>query len=195
MRTADWRRIRRAQHPYRPGPAVRRAVTLVSGACLVVTLSSCGNWISVTQFGHVGITVDAAGQPVVEVMTCSKATPVIDMYEGRKKSDPGNKENVQRGLWQARRGFTGVQQFALNAPGKNWKTTNSPGPLEPDRLFLLGGGVLEKDDGNLVGVDFRAADLAPLSAGEILVNDYDDKTGNQSSKIVSLREFAAYKCD
>jgi hypothetical protein len=155
-------------------------------ACLVLPLSACGNWISVTDAGQLGITVDAAGQPVLEVMTCFKATPLIDMAEGRKKSDPASKVNVERGRWTSRRPFSGVTQFALAAPGADWKTTKSPGTLEPDRLFLIDGGTLEDDNANLVGVGFHTADLAKLSPGQVRVN--------LTGKVVSLRTFAAYKC-
>jgi hypothetical protein len=155
-------------------------------ACLVVPLSACGNWISVTDAGQLGITVDAAGQPVVEVMTCSKATPLIDLAEGRKKSDPASKANVERGRWTARRPFSGVAQLALTAPGSDWKTTKSPGALESDRLFIINGGTLEDDNATLVGVSFRTADLAKLTPDRVRVN--------LTGRTVSQRTFAAYTC-
>jgi hypothetical protein len=155
-------------------------------ACLVVPLSACGNWISVTDAGQLGLTVDAAGQPVLEVMTCSTATPLIDMAEGRKKSDSASTVNVERGRWTARRPFAGVRQFTLAAPGADWKTTKSPGTLEADRLFIIDGGTVEDDNADLVGVSFHTADLAKLTPGRVRVN--------LSGKTVSQRTFAAYKC-
>jgi hypothetical protein len=155
-------------------------------ACLVVPLTACGNWISVTEAGQLGITVDAAGQPVVEVMTCSAVTPLIDMSEGRKKSDADDKVNVERGHWAAREPITGVTPLSLAAPGGDWKTTKSPGTLEADRLFIVNGGTVEDDNANLVGVSFHTADLAKLTPGRVMVN--------LTGKAVSLRTFAAYKC-
>ena len=155
-------------------------------ACLAVPLSGCGNWISVNYAGQLGLTVDESGQPVVAVMTCSKETPVIDMYEGRKKSDPGSKENVRRGLWQSRRAFSGVEMLALTAPGASWKTSISPGPLEADRLFIVEGGTAEDKNGDIIGFNFRTSELAALSPGRVRVN-LDKKT-------MSLKAFGAYKC-
>jgi hypothetical protein len=40
---------------------------------LIAGLSACGNWISVTDAGRIGITVDAAGNPVIAVMTCGES--------------------------------------------------------------------------------------------------------------------------
>jgi hypothetical protein len=162
----------------------RRRMLMV--ACLVVPLTACGNWISVTDAGQVGITVDAAGQPVLEVMTCSASTPLIDMSEGRKKSDPASKENVERGRWTARRPFSGVAQLALADPSSDWKMTKSPGALESDRLFIIGGGTVEDDNANLVGVSFHTADLAKLTPDKVRVN--------LTGKTVSQHTFAAYKC-
>lgn len=134
--------------------------------------------------GQMGLTVDAAGQPVVAVVTCSRATPEIVMFEGRKKSDPGSKENVSRGHWVARRALSGVTTLALTAPGENWKTTSSPGPLESDRLFIVNGGTLEDDNASLGGVNFRTGDLATLSPDKVQVY----------GKTKSWSAFGAYKC-
>jgi hypothetical protein len=159
-------------------------VAVLSATCLAASLSACGNWITVHDAGQIGITVDTAGRPVVAVMTCSKATPVIEMAEGRKKSDPDNKANVSRGSWQARRAFNGVERLALAAPGGNWKTTSSPGRLESDRLFVVDGGTREDSNGSLGGVSFRTADLAALTPDKVQVN----------GKIKSWNAFGAYQC-
>ena len=74
----------------------------VVSAAGIVGLSACGNWTTYsTDAGQLGLTVDAAGQPVIAVMTCTKTTAAIDMFEGRKKSDPENKVSVERGDWVA----------------------------------------------------------------------------------------------
>jgi hypothetical protein len=151
---------------------------------LVAGLAGCGNWITVHDAGEMGITVNAAGQPVVAILTCSKSTPVITMSEGRKKSDPGSKVNVSRGHWEARRAFAGVEKLALTAPGEGWKTKSGPGPIESDRLFIVNGGTLEDKNASLGGVNFRTGELAALSPDQVRVN------GN----IKPLSSFAAYKC-
>ena len=155
-----------------------------SAVYLAVCLSGCGNWISVTYAGQLGLTVDAAGRPVVAVFTCSKARPVINMAEGRKKSDPASKVNVERGTWQARRGFSGVQLLALTAPGQNWTPRSGPGRLQPGTLFIVEGGTVEVKDASLGGVDFRTKDLATLSPDEVQVN----------GKIESWHAFGSYQC-
>jgi len=152
--------------------------------CLALGLSGCGNWITVTDAGQVGLTVDGAGQPVLAVMTCDTARPVIELVEGRRKADPDNKPNVQRGSWEARRGFSHVQKLALTAPGDDWKTTRSPGPLEPGRLFVVVAGTVEDENASLAGVSFRTQDLARLSPDQVLVD----------GKVESLRTFGAYEC-
>jgi hypothetical protein len=159
-------------------------MAVLTAGCLAASLSACGNWITVHDAGQIGITVDTAGQPVVAVMTCSKATPVIEMSEGRKKSDPDNKVSVSRGSWQARRAFTGVEKLALTAPSSSWKATGSPGRLESDRLFVVDGGTREDSNGSLGGVSFRTGDLAALSPDTVRVN----------GKIKSLNAFGAYQC-
>jgi hypothetical protein len=105
---------------------MRSARALVPLGLLAAALSACGNLISVTDAGQIGITVDRAGQPVIAVMTCAKATPWIELGEGRKASDPENKVSAERGSWKARNSFAGVEKLALAAPGGNWTTTRSP---------------------------------------------------------------------
>lgn len=106
------------------------------------------------------------------------------MAEGRKKSDPGSKVNVNRGTWQARRGFSGVEKLALTAPAENWKPRSGPGPLQPGTLFVIDGGTVEVKDASLGGVDFQTKDIARLSPDEVLVN----------GKVESWRAFGAHKC-
>lgn len=174
----------RAQHRSFQRRASRCATALASAACLVA-LSSCGNVIpDVTDSGQLGLTVDAAGQPVIAVFTCSKTTVAIDMFEGRKKNDPGTKESVERGNWQARRAFVGVQKLAVMAPGDSWETNRGPGRLESTIHFYLEGRTTEVDYSSLGGTGFRTRDLARLSPDLVEVN----------GKPMSWSAFAAYKC-
>jgi hypothetical protein len=159
-------------------------MVLVSAAC-VVGLSACGNVIpDVTDSGQLGLTVDATGHPLIAVVTCVKSTAAVDMFEGRKASDPGNKENVARGDWRARRAFAGVQKLSLTAPGEAWKTNSGPGRLEPGKLFVVEGRTTEVDYSSLGGTSFRTRDLAKLSPDQVEVN----------GKPMSWSAFAAYKC-
>jgi hypothetical protein len=160
------------------------ARAVVSAAC-VVGLSACGNVIpDVTDSGQMGLTVDATGQPVIAVFTCTKTTVAIDMYEGRKAADPETKESVQRGNWQARRAFAGVQKLAILAPGDSWKTISGPGRLESTTHFYLEGGTTEVEYSSLGGTDFRTRDLAKLSPDRVEVN----------GRPMSWSTFAHYKC-
>lgn len=177
------RRPRGRSH-IRPGRVTRGALAVLTAACLAVSLSGCGNWISVTYAGQVGLTVDAAGQPVAAIFTCSKARPIINMSEGLKASDNGKKPNVDRGTWTARRGFAGVQKLALAAPGENWTPRRGSGPLQPGTLFIIGGGTVEVKDATLGAVDFHTKDLARLSPDKVLVD----------GKIESWSAFRSYKC-
>jgi hypothetical protein len=159
-------------------------MALIPLAC-VVALSACGNVIpEVTDAGQLGLTVDAAGQPVIAVVTCAKSTAAVDMFEGRMASDPDNKENVARGDWRARRAFAGVQKLSLTTPGDAWKTSSSPGRLEPGKLFVVEGRTIEVDYSSLGGAQFRTRDLAKLSPDRVEVN----------GKPMSWSAFAAYKC-
>ena len=164
--------------------SAKGAMAVVSVAC-VVALSGCGNVIpDVTDSGQLGLTVDATGQPVIAVFTCSKTTVAIDMYEGRKASDPDTKQSVERGSWQARRAFAGVQKLAILAPGDSWKTNSGPGRLEPTIHFYLEGSTTEVEYSSLGGTGFRTRDLAKLSPDRVEVN----------GKPMSWSAFAAYKC-
>jgi hypothetical protein len=174
-----------ARSPRRHGRKTSATLAVLSAACLTVGLSGCGNWITVNNAGHMGLTVDATGRPVVAVMTCSKATPMVSMDEGRKKSDAETAENVSRGSWQARHAYAGVEKLALTAPGALWKTTSNSGPLEHGTLFVVDGGTLEDDNASLGGVMFHVEDLGTLSPDVVEVD----------GKITSWRSFAAYKCD
>jgi hypothetical protein len=157
---------------------------VVSAAC-VLGLSACGNVIpDVTDAGQLGLTVDATGRPVIAVVTCSKTTVAIDMYEGRKATDPDTKVSVERGNWQARRAFAGVQKLAILAPGDSWKTNSGPGRLESTTHFYVEGRTTEVEYSTLGGTGFRTRDLAKLSADRVEVN----------GKPMSWSAFAAYKC-
>jgi hypothetical protein len=159
-------------------------MAVVSAAC-IVGLSACGNAIpEVTDSGQMGLTVDATGQPVIAVFTCTKTTAAVDMFEGRKRSDPQDKVSVDRGSWVARRAFAGVQRLAITAPGDDWKTDRGPGVLEPGTQFVLEGRTTEVEYSSLGGVGFRTRDLAKLSPDRVEVN----------GKPMSWRAFAAYKC-
>jgi hypothetical protein len=107
-----------ARHERYPRRTRTAAAAVASLGLLLTSLSACGNWISVTDAGRVGITVDPAGQPVIAVMTCARSTPVIGMAEGRNESDPDTEPNVERGRWRAQRAFTGVETFPVAGPGK-----------------------------------------------------------------------------
>lgn len=166
-----------------PRGAPTKAMATIA-ACLMVSLSACGNAIDITDAGQLGISVDDAGNPVIAVVTCATSRPVISMSEGRKPTDPETKPNVARGSWRARHGFAGVAKLALTAPGRNWKTTSSSGALEAGQLFIVDGGTLEDDSASLGAVNFRTADLARLSPSEVRVN----------GKITSWRAFGRYRC-
>lgn len=185
MTPSGWQPRRRARRLGSRRRATTRVSAVTSVGLLVLGLSACGNWVmSVTDAGQVGITVDGTGRPVIVVVTCATARPVITMFEGRKSSDPESKHNVQRGSWQARRGFSGVEMLALSAPGEDWKTTSSPGPLEPGTLFVVEGGTAEDEHASLGGASFRAEDLPSLSPDDVQVN----------GKSISLSAFGAYQC-
>jgi hypothetical protein len=160
-------------------PGILLSLSLLAGG-----LSACGNLITVHDAGHVGITVDAVGSPVIMVMTCTRATPVITLSEGRKPSDPDTKPNVQRGNWRSRTPFTGVSKLALVPPGPTWTATLDPGTLQSDRLFIVDGGTIEDDDASLAPVSFHTQDLAPLTPNQVRVE----------GKIEPLSTFGAYRC-
>jgi hypothetical protein len=157
---------------------------LVSLVLLVAGGSACGIANYPTNAGQVGISVDQAGRPVIAIMTCAQATPMIEMSEGRKPSDPETKQNVLRGRWQARRAFTGVQTFTLGKSTVDWETVRDPGALESDRLFVVDGGTVEDDNASLGGASFRLEDLTRLSPNQVRVAD----------KVESLSTFGAYQC-
>jgi hypothetical protein len=151
---------------------------------LALALSACGNWVTVSDAGQLGLTVDAAGRPVVAVVTCHPVRPVIGLYEGHKKTDPENKANVRRGGWQSRRPFSGVAKLTLTAPDPSWTTTSSSPTLERGRLFVVDGGTLEDENASLGGVSFHLEDLAALSPDTVRVN----------GKAQSWQAFGAYRC-
>ena len=169
----------------RPGRLVRLGSAL---GLSVTVLTACGfgNSITVHQRGRIGVTVDETGRPVLAVLTCRKATPQVDLAEGRHDTDPPDRPNVQRGNWQARASFTGVQMLPLASAGPNWEQTGPrTGQLEPDRLFVAGGGTTEDDDAVLQQVTFRGRDLAGLDPGRVRVGE---------GTVQSMDQFRAYRC-
>ena len=161
-----------------------RLVAGLLALAVVAGTSACGNAITVHHAGRLGITVDQRHRPVVAVISCDRATPVINLAEGRRASDPDTRPNTERGAWKARTGFAGVQQFPLAAPGDGWVTELDPGTLEPDRLFIVYGGTVEDEDASLAQVSFRLQDLTTLSPGQI----------RTEGKVEPLATFSAYRC-
>jgi hypothetical protein len=176
--------VRPARCDRSPRLAGTRAAAVAWLTPLVAGLSACGNWISVTDAGRVGITVDPSGKPVIAVMTCGESTPVIGMAEGRNETGPDTEPNVERGRWRARKAFTGTETFPLTDPGENWVTLRGPGTLETGKVFVVEGGTVEDEHASLGGVSFRTADLARLSPGRVQVE----------GKVESLSTFGAYQC-
>jgi hypothetical protein len=166
----------------------RRVTGAIVGLfALVLAMSGCGNLITVHDAGQLGITVDDAGRPVIAVMSCAPATPVIDLSQGRTESDPDSRPNVHRGTWRATARFSGVERIALTAAsdsGPTWTAAGRPGTLEPGRLFVVTGGTAEDKDASLVGVSFRVDDLSRLSPDQIQVDGH----------VESLASFGAYRC-
>ncbi len=162
----------------------RRVAAALALSLLAVGMSACGNAITVHHAGQVGITVDQSGQPVIAVMVCAKATPFVLLAEGRKESDPDTKENVQRGSWQARSGFSGVRMISLVDPSEDWVIRREPGKLQSERLFVVDGGTQEDDDAALIPVSFRLSDLSGLSQDQVRVGE----------KVEPLTTFGSYRC-
>ena len=131
---------------------VRHLLT-VGAACLsVIGLSGCFNAITVTDAGRMGVTVDAAGRPVVLVMLCEKGRANVQLAEGRKESDPASQENVERGAWTTVRTFRGVEELSLARPGGLWDPRSGPGALDPDVLFVEDDRVVTSA-GTAAGID------------------------------------------
>ncbi len=160
------------------------ALTTTAACAAGLLLTGCFNAITVTDAGRLGITVDAAGAPVLLVMLCEKGRPYVQLVEGRTKSDLESKANVQRGEWSTDTAYRGVQRLTPADPEAGWTTTESPGALAPDVLLVADGGTAEDDTASLVPVDFTPADLATLRPGQVL-------TGG---KTVSLDSFGRYGC-
>jgi hypothetical protein len=171
------RRTRLARSP-------RAALTAAAACVAVVGLTGCFNAITVTDAGRVGVTVDAAGKPVLLVMLCDKGTANVQLAEGRKESDPATKQNVERGAWTAVREFRGVRELSLSRPGALWTPANGAGNLDPEGLLIAEGGTEEDDTASLVPVDFRPANLVRLAPGKVLTSD----------GTVSRARFGRYTC-
>ncbi len=150
---------------------------------LVLAASGCGNAAVVHDAGQLGITVDAAGRPVIAVMSCAKATVWVNLSEGRQESQPGDQPNVQRASWRSRSSFAGVRTLALTGDG-NWSSTGKAGSLQPDQLLVLGGGTAEDDDASLTPVSFRVSDLTGMSPDQVRIE----------GKTESLAGFGTHRC-
>jgi len=184
MRQSECKPAQHTRWMSRARRAASRPLVAFATGCLLVGLAACGNWIEVHDAGQLGLSVDAAGQPVVAVMLCAKGHALVDLAEGRKKTDPASKPNVERGRWVSRRSFSGVGKLAITAPGAGWKTSSGLRPLESDRLFLIDGGTTEDNNASLGGIDFHLSDLALLTPDKVRVN----------GKITPWSAFASYTC-
>lgn len=164
----------------------RLATAAWTFVCLAPLVSACGLLEGFTTVGRLGVSVDAAGEPVIAVMTCSEVRPVITMFDDGDKvaTDPESEQHIERGRWVAGAGFAGVRRLSISTPDQTWDVTRGPGALEPGRLFALEGFAVDDDFAALDGASFRVEDLAMLRPDRVQVN----------GELVSWAAFGAYRC-
>jgi hypothetical protein len=116
--------------------------------------------------GQVGVTVDAAGAPVLILEVCHGSVDTITVVGPNRGSEP----NEVFANLRAPASVATPTQVALLSPTPGWTGTPASLPLE-DQPFLIASA--QGHQRQLRQVDFSAADLATLDPATVQYSDYD----------------------
>lgn len=117
--------------------------------------------------GQVGVTVDAAGAPVLILEVCRGSVNTITVVGPNRGSEP----NEVFANLRAPAPVATPTQVALLSPTPGWSGTLASLPLDT-QSFLIASA--QGDQSELRQVDFSAADLATLDPATVQYSIYDD---------------------
>ncbi|MFG1814416.1 hypothetical protein ACGFIF_11665 [Kribbella sp. NPDC049174] len=151
---------------------------LAAISCLAAVVG-CG----VPTGGVVGVTVDAAGRPVVVVQMCEGHIDGATMYLP---------DDEEFGRWEVSPPVTDFSQFSLTDGGNGWRLVGSLKPREPETRYVIYGWSNDSS-WSATHLEFSERDLEDLQAGTVLVPSADpDSTSNVTR---SLPDFRSKTCE
>ncbi len=146
-----------------------------TAGCLVA-LTGCG----VDGSGVVGVTVDAAGNPVV----------VVQMCEGHINGATLYRDDTTLGKWQVSSPVTGFSQFDLDSGGNGWAVVGDLERRDPEQRYTIYGWSND-NKWSASHLEFSDRELSGLKPGTVLVPEHEQE-GNRSE---SLEEFKTKTCE
>ena len=167
--------------------SVRLLIVFAVAGTLVV--AGCGNAIDTPPppNGAVGISVNAAGDPIGIIEVCRSSVDAIEM-SGQiidEKSD-----NPSLGRWKPKAPITGSAVLDFLHPGPEWTATLHPSSFEPHRTHIVDNLTSAKDeDSVLFQGTFTLEQVAKLTEKDVLIPD-----GPTKEKVVPRSTFRDLTC-
>lgn len=163
----------------RAGAAGRRILAICWLGSTALTLTGC----IAEQRGMAGLTVDAGGNPIVVVTTCSNSRLAsLDIF-----SQSGDRTG---GEWIAVHSTAPDAVIGLESPPPGWETRVPWSPDSPSMEYYVVARA--EDEVRTEQTDFTVNDLAALSPGRVLVGV--NNTPNYPRKIVAMADFRREAC-
>jgi hypothetical protein len=177
--------------PRRDRPRSPGSVTfVVAGAlALALALTGCGP----QEIGTGGISVDAAGRPVLVLAVCQDSVRTVGITD----LGPAGKDYRSTGHWDSPvRLRRGLMQLPLAAMPSPWTERVPFQPLVPGEHYTAGGGGSDNTT-STSAVDFTAADLRDLAPGTVFYQEQaeqEDSSYRAVNRVVPLSTFFDAAC-
>ena len=162
------------------------AVFAVGGTLLV---TGCGNAIDTPPppNGAVGISVNAAGDPIGIIEVCRSSVDAIEM-SGQISDEKS--ENPSLGRWTATAPITGSAVLDFLHPGPKWTATLQPRSFEAHRTHIVDNLTSAKDEDSVLSQGtFTLEQVAKLTNKDVLVPD-----GPTNLKVIPRPTFRGLTC-
>ncbi|MEI8409649.1 MULTISPECIES: hypothetical protein [unclassified Kribbella] len=148
----------------------------------IACLAGCG----VPAGGLVGVTVDAAGNPVIVVQMCEGHIDGATLY--RFSEEPDDEEVL--GRWEVSSPVSGFSQFDLDTGGNGWAVVGELEARDPQQRYTIYGWSND-NSWSAAHLTFSDRELSGLKPGTVLVPERE-QDGNRSE---SLEDFKTRTCE
>jgi hypothetical protein len=155
-----------------------------AAACVLLSLGLTG--CTVEPGGSLGLTVDAAGQPVIVVQMCKGYLDGATLYEDVDNPD----DNDDNGSWKVEPRVTGFSQFSLAKGGDGWKLEQPLKPLAAKAKYSIYGWT-EDNRWSADQLPVTLDEIAKLRPGQIWYSTFDEA---ETYKTGSAEEFKTDSC-
>ncbi|GAA0950677.1 hypothetical protein GCM10009554_51000 [Kribbella koreensis] len=139
----------------------------MAAACVMLSLGLTG--CTVEDGGALGLTVDAAGKPVIVVQMCKGYLDGATLYEDVE--NPGDDDH--NGRWTVEPRVTGFSQFSLADGGNGWKLEGSLKPLAAQVKYVIYGWT-EDNRWMALHLPVTLDEIARLRPGQIRYSNFDE---------------------